>query len=178
MTTVKKSLSILFLLLRSGLCFAQQTTPQEDVPRAVISEVQKIPDGGFLFAVRIYASKKETLFLTGPKVIPKPDDLERDPLPLPFTLNESTLQDLFTQKVYANLPSLPSEPYVGPMEILTSLSPGGWTQMGIAFPAVPPPPVKDGKKLPYVFLFKIPKLKIETKIMLDPETLKPIQGIS
>ena len=174
----KISAQLLCVFLLASSCYAQESKPKADVPRAVISDVKTTHDGGLVFACRVFASKTKILYLHGEFVKPVPggptDPGASDPVPLPFSLNGSTLTDLATNKVFANLPSVPSEPFFGPMEILTSVSPGGWIQMGIAFPPLPPPPMKDGKKQPYSLLFSIPSLKIETQLKLDPETLKPV----
>lgn len=153
-------------------CIAQQSSP----PKAEVAEVGKSPEGGVLFAVRLHASKDKALNLSRRPAQRKPDAprQEGDNDPLPFSLAGSTLRDLYTNEVYQSLPSLPATPFFGPMEILTGLNPGGWIQLGVAFPPLPPPPVKDGKKQPYKLLFSIPSLKIQTPLTLDPETLQPI----
>jgi len=162
--------------LLAGIGFAQQPQPESDVPNAAIVEVKPIPEGGLLLAVRIHASKGKSLDLfhapnppvrSGP---PQPGDDD----PLPFSLAGSTLRDLYTEKVYTCLPSLPDTPFVGPMTALIGIRPGGWIQLGVAFPPIAPPPEKDGKTQPYQLLFEIPKLKIHTLIKLDPNTLKPL----
>lgn len=167
----------LFLFVTSG--FAQQApSPQPatpDAPRAEVSEVKKVPGGGVLFAVRLHASKTKALDLSRPPARRKPGATpeEGDNDPLPFSLAESTLVDVYSGKVYKALPLLPMDPYVGPMEVLSGINPGGWIQLGVAFPALPPPPEKDGKKQPYQLVFAVPELKLQTKILLDPETLEP-----
>ena len=176
--TAKISIPLLLVFILVATGRAEEKKLKEDIPRAVISDVKTPPGGGLLFACRVFASKTKILYLHGEFVKTVPggpmDPGVSDPVPLPFSLNGSTLTDLSTGKVFANLPSVPSEPFFGPMETLTSISPGGWIQMGIAFPPLPPPPMKDGKKQPYLLMFSIPALKIETQLKLDPETLKPI----
>lgn len=177
-----KTLLILVFFAAAAVGWTQQPAASpEDVPRSVIRKLTRVPSGDWLFTMRVYASKKEVLYLTGPKREPVPggpvDDNPEFAVPDPFSLNGSTLTDEFSGKTYANLSMLPSEPFVGPMEILTSINPGGWVQMGLAFPAIPPPPLdKEGKKQPYRLLFSIPKLKIETRLKLDPDTLQPLPG--
>ena len=152
----------------------------DKTPRAEIAVVTKCQSGELLFAVRIHASKTDTLYLGGKFVKPLPGGPTRQggglagSEQLPFSLNGSTLKDLNTGEIYSNLAMLPHEPFYGPMEALTSVLPGGWIQLGIAFPYIPPPPPKDGKKQPYLLLFSIPSLKIETQLKLDPDTMKPI----
>ena len=137
-----------------------------------------------LFAIRLYASKSEVLYLseklTKEQKQTQAKDKEGDdePAPPPFSLDGSTLTDMLTGQVYPNRSALPTTPFVGPMQILTSVNPGGWIQMGVAFPLPPPPPLKDGKKQPYQLVFRIPKLKIETPIELDPDTLQPLPAKS
>ena len=58
------------------------------------------------------------------------------------------------------------------MDLTGEVAPGGWYQLGVAFPAIPPPPDKEGKKQPLLLLFSIPELKIETHLKLDPDTFK------
>jgi len=172
--------SLFLLVLAAGLS-AQTPTPVEDtIPRATVKSVTKVDPGDLLFAIRIYASKSEILYLSEKltkeqkKAQVRDKERDDDPSPPPFNLNGSTLTDVLTGQVYPNRPTLPSTPFVGPMEILTSVNPGGWIQMGIAFPLPPPPPLKDGKKQPYQLVFRVPKLKIETPIELDPDTLQPV----
>ena len=161
-------------------CLAQEHTPAkpaEDVPRrAVVSEVRPLPEGGLLFAVRLYASQSKPLNLSRPHAPitrdPRSPKVEGEDDPLPFSLEGSTLRDTTTNKVYKCLPSVPLSPFVGPMEITTLLRAGSWMQLGVAFPALPPPTEKDGKKQPYQLLFEIPELKIHTPLKLDPETFK------
>ena len=176
----KKTAQLLCVLVLAVHGRAEEKNPVEDVPRAVISDVKTTPGGGLLFACRVFASKTKILYLHGEflKTVPRgPGDPGGiDPVPLPFSLNGSTLTDLVSGTVFVNLPSIPNEPFFGPMEALTSISPGGWIQLGVAFPPLPPPPVKDGKKQPYQLLFEIPKLKIHSPLKLDPDTLKPIEG--
>jgi len=157
---------------------AQKPSPTPDVPRARVAEVVKTPDGGLLVGVWLYAPNSKELNLMRPPAPIKPGQIrvEGDTDPLPFSLAGSTLQDLYTEQVYVCLDQLPDKPYLGPMDVTGRLAPGGWMQMGIAFPPIPPPPVKDGKKQPYQLLFAIPQLKIQTKFLLDPDTLKPVAG--
>jgi len=177
----KRNALLLSAFLCAAPCHGEEPKPVEDIPRAVISDVATTSSGGVLFACRVFASRSKILYLHGEFVKPAADKAsnprDRDAVPLPFSLNGSTLTDLATGKVYANLPSIPREPYFGPMEILTSISPGGWIQLGVAFPPLPPPPLdKDGKPLPYQLRFEIPKLKISSVVKLDPGSLKPISG--
>ena len=178
-----KNLNLLFVFSYSlcHLSMAQDSPVAEKVPHADIAIATKSQAGEMLFAVRIYASKSGTLYLGGKLVKPLPGGPTRQggaaagSEQLPFSLNGSTLKDLNTGQIYANLPALPPEPFYGPMEALTSVLPGGWIQLGIAFPSIPLPPPKDGKKQPYLLLFSIPALKIETNLKLDPDTLKPMR---
>lgn len=178
-----KKYFVLILLVAALVrpAFAQSVPPAEESPRAVIRNLTKLPSGDWLFAIRIFAPKNRVLFLAGPILKPVPggpkDEYADEPVPEPFSLNGSTLRDLLSGKVYANRPAVPNEPFVGPMDILTSVNPGGWVQLGLAFPPIPPPPPdKDGKKQPYQLLFSIPSLKIETKLQLDPESLQPLRN--
>jgi hypothetical protein len=153
--------------LGAGICGA--ASPAENVPRAVLRKVVPLTSGDLLFAVRIYAPANRMLFLNGASG--RKPDAENPP---PFSLNGSTLTDVFSGAAFENRPSVPPEPFVGPMEILTSLNPGGWVQLGVAFPKPPPPPLKDGKKQPYQLLLRIPQLAIEAPLKLDPDTLQPL----
>jgi hypothetical protein len=174
-----------FLWLTSGcllLCLSAngQTpspSPTPDVPRAKVSEVRKLPTGAFLFAVRLYASPSKPLKLMRPpaKIPPGHPRQEGDDDPLPFSLAGSTLKDLITGTVHNAYPLVPNEPYFGPIDVTGNLAPGGWMQLGVAFPPIPePPPDEKGQKQPYRLLFSVPELKIETLVTLDPVTLKPI----
>lgn len=175
----------LFLLVFAAALSAQTPASVEDtIPQAKVRSVTKIDPGDLLFAIRIYASKSEILYLSEEltkeqkKAQVRDKERDDDPSPPPFSLNGSTLTDVLTGQVYPNRPMLPTTPFVGPMEILTSVNPGGWIQMGIAFPLPPPPPLKDGKTQPYQLVFRVPKLKIETPIELDPDTLQPLSAKS
>ena len=163
-------------------CFAKEKKQEKDPfnPRTVVAEVNKTPDGELLFSIRVFASKSKPLILSGPVVPHAPLPPNSPQLagladPLPFSIAGSTLKDLSADgQTYTSLPKLPTTPFVGPMEILTTISPGGWIQLGLAFPPIPPPPIgKDGKKQPYLLLLEIPKLKLSTTLTLDPDTLKP-----
>lgn len=176
-------LSALLFLVPVSVLPAQ--TPVEDVtPRAALRSVTKVEPGDLLFAIRLHASKSKALYLSEEpteeqrKMQARDRETNDEPAPFPFSLNGSTLTDMLTGQVYPNRPALPTTPFVGPMEVLTSVSPGGWIQMGIAFPLPPPPPLKDGKKQPYQLVFRVPKLKIETPIELDPDTLQPLPAKS
>jgi len=168
---------LLFLALLSSPCLAKEKPGSP--PQVVVSDVQITPTGELLFAIKIFASTTKPLSLNGGIPEPDPEASENpssnsDPIPLPLTLNGSTLTDVRTKVVYANLPTLPPEPFVGAMETLTTISAGGWIQMGIAFPPLPPPIVKKGIRWRYKLRLDIPQLKLSTVIKLDPDTLKPI----
>lgn len=171
---------ILLLTLTIGgtlaLAHAQLPSPTPDIPRARVMEVARTPEGGLLVGIWLYASSSKPLNLSRPPAPIKPGQIrmEGDTDPLPFTLAGSTLRDLFTEQVYPCLDQIPDKPYLGPMDVTGTLAPGGWMQMGVAFPPIPPPPLKDGKKQPYQLLFAIPQLKIQTKFKLDAETLQPV----
>ena len=154
--------------------WSQQASPTPDVPEAKISQVKVLPGGGLLFAIRLYASKTKPLKLMRPppKIKPGQVRVPGDTDPQPFSLAGSTLQDLYTQKVYPCLNLLPNSPYFGPMDVTGEVAPGGWYQQGVAFPAIPPPHDKEGKKQPLLLLFSIHELKIETHLKLDPDKLK------
>lgn len=175
---LKFILPLLGLLAFSYSGWSQQPSPTPDVPKANIFEVKTLPTGGLLFAVRLFASQSKplNLFRPPPRSIPGQPKLEGANDPRPFSLDGSTLQDLYTQKIYPNLSNLPSNPYVGPMDVTATVAPGGWYQLGLAFPPIPAPPEKNGKKQPYELLFSIPELKIETRLTLDPETMAPLSG--
>lgn len=165
-------------LVSMGLAHAQapRANPTPDVPKARISDVKKLDDGGFLFAVRLFASSSEPLKLSGTA---KPEQGSADdPNPAPFSLAGSTLKDLYSEKVYSALGSVPGgpgKPYFGPIQTTTTLAPGGWTQLGVAFPPLPEPPLDNkGNPQPYLLLFSVPELKISSRVTLDPKTLKPI----
>jgi hypothetical protein len=170
---------LLTCLFTAQLVRAQTPSPSPtpDVPRAKVSEVRKLPTGAFLFAVRLYASASKPLTLMRPpaKIPPGQPRQEGDNDPLPFSLAGSTLKDLITGEVYNAYPMVPNEPYLGPIDITGVLAPGGWMQLGVAFPPIPePPPDEKGQKQPYRLLFSVPELKIESLVTLDPVTLKPI----
>ena len=174
---------VLCAVLLAAPCFAQEKTPEAkpDIPRAVVADVKKTPEGGLLFAVRVFASNSKPLSLSRPPAphaplppnAPKQAGLDD---PRPFTIAGSTLRDLSVDKLYTSLPRLPARPFVGPMEVTADLAPGGWIQLGVAFPPIPPPPYINGKKQSYQLLFEIPHLKISARVNLDPDTLKPIEG--
>jgi hypothetical protein len=153
-------------------------SPTPDLPEARVHEVRKLPGGAFLFVIRLYAAPGKPLKLMRPppRRPPSAEPREGDDDPLPFSLAESTLKDLFTNKTYEAYPLLPKKPYLGPLEITGALAPGGWTQLSVAFPPIPDPPLDEkGHKQPYQLLFSIPELKLETSLLLDPETLQPIR---
>ena len=168
--------------LLAAPCFAQEKKPEAkpDIPRAVVADVRKTPEGGLLFAVRVFASNSKPLSLSRTAAPHAPLPPNAPPQaglddPLPFSIAGSTLRDLNAGQTYTSIPRLPDTPFVGPMEALTTIAPGGWLQLGVAFPPIPlPPPGKDGKKQPYLLLLEIPQLKISTTLKLDPDTLKLI----
>ena len=167
---------ILILCLPGAFGQAPRPAREPDVPKATIAKVKTVPGGGLIFAIRLYAPNTKSLNLSRPpiKIVRDGPPQMGDDDPRPFTLAGSTLRDLESNTVYNCLDLLPDEPYFGPMEVLTAINPGGWLQLGIAFPPLPPPFERNGKKLPYQLLFEIPELKIRTVIKLDPETLKPM----
>ncbi len=172
----RHSLFIVFCAIVLAPCSAGQPKPEEDLPRAVISEVKKTTERGMLFAVRLYASKTKDLNLQRQRPRRNPDAPKEigDDDPLSFSLAGSTLQDVYSGKVYPCLPILPQNPFVGPMEVTAAIRAGGWLQLGVAFPPIPPPPDKDGRKQPYQLVFEIAELKIRTLVSLDPSTLNPL----
>lgn len=174
MTLSDSPLNFLCIFALTVSCLGQTSKAEEDRPRAVIAEVIKLPDGGLLLAVRLYASRSATLVLSHPtsRRAVSLNKFEEDDSP--FSLAASSLQDVYTGAIYTPLTSVPSKPFVGPMAVTTELNPGGWLQLGVAFPEIPKPPEKEGKKLPYQLIFQVPELKVETKIVLDAETLKPL----
>jgi len=148
----------------------------------MVADVRKTPEGGFLFAVRVFASNSKPLALWRPPAphLPLPPNAPHQAGlddPRPFSIAGSTLKDLTVDKLYTSLPRLPATPFVGPMEVTSDIAPGGWIQLGVAFPPIPPPPDINGKKQPYQLVFEIPHLKIITQLNLDPDTLKPIGPI-
>lgn len=87
-----------------------------------------------------------------------------------FSLEGSTLTDAYSNKTYPALSSQPRKPYFGPMSLLSKISRGGWIDMGVAFPAIPPPPPdRDGKAQPYKLLLTLPLENVQAV----PLTLSP-----
>lgn len=167
------SISLIWLL---PLCFlyGQEAQPTPELPQARVTAIQVLPDGGLLFAVQLRATSSAPLALSRPPA-PIPNGqarVEGDDDPRPFSLAASTLTDLDTEQVLRPLQLLPRKPFVGPMETTSTLAPGGWTQMGVAFPPLPPPRRNEqtGVAEPYRLMFRIPELQIETPLTLDPET--------
>jgi hypothetical protein len=167
------SLLSLICLGTAMAALAQQPSPAPDIPKAKITLVKKLPDSGFLLAVKLYASPSKPLILSHSSNAKNPDGSLGENI-IPFSLAASTMKDLYSGTVYRALRDVPREPYVGPIDSVMGVAPGGWIQLGVAFPPIPPPPDKDGKKQPYQLLFSVPELKIETSILLDPQTLQPI----
>ena len=172
----KITTQLLCLLLIAASCRAQEKKVGGILPRAEISDVRRTSDEGLLFVCKIFASKSQVLYLND--VFRKPDPVGqaapsglKNAPPSPFSLNGSKLTDITTGTVYENTTALPTAPYFGPMEVLTSIPPGGWIQMAVAFPPLPPPPMKDGKPQPYKLLFEIPHLKARISIKLSSESL-------
>lgn len=142
-------------------------------PRARIAEVKVLPEGALLFAVRIHAPRDKSLRLAG--VTPRGFEAEDDLGPMPFSLAGSTLSVAHANQVIKPYPTVPQEPYFGPIDYAGDLAPGAWIQLGLAFPPLPDPPKDpDGNALPYEVVFRVPELRIETKLILDPVTFQPI----
>lgn len=171
---MKILVSAFCIFVIAGAGWAQQSQDPTDTPQAKVYEVKKIPDGGFLFAIRLHASKGKPLTLAHWPGNGKENSQKPEEDPKPFSLAGSTLRDLNGDKTYTCLPRLPYSPYVGPMEVTSEVPPGGWMQFGVAFPPIPAPPDKDGKKQPYQFIFSVPQLKLETRVTLDPDSLSPV----
>jgi hypothetical protein len=173
------SFILLLCLLAAPLVRAQTPSPSPtpDTPEAKVSDVKKLTSGALLFAVRLYAPLSKPLTLTRPpaKIPPGQPRQLGDDDPLPFSLAQSTLKDLYTETIYNPSPTVPNEPFLGPIDVTGTLAPGGWMQLAVAFPPLPePPPDEKGQKQPYRLLFSVPELKIETLVTLDPVTIKPI----
>jgi len=68
--------------------------------------------------------------------------------PTPVSLTDAVLIDQTTKEQYKALPTLPTEPFLGPNLVMTTLRPGSWIQMAVQFPAPPPLPAGPDGKVP------------------------------
>jgi len=104
-----------------------------------------------LFAIRLTHAKggHGPIFLGEPS----PTDPTRV---TPFSLTKATLVDEQRSTRHPALSWLPTTPFFGPESVVTSVHPGQWIGMAVAFPA--PPPVTDaqGNPLPQSVTLHLP----------------------
>jgi hypothetical protein len=149
------SLCLILLLLSTNLTHSEdQSQEKKNRIRLAIKKADWSPEGYLVLCVRIYApeSKGVDLFYRVPSQTPgEPDILE------PFSLAKSYLVNGYTNTKIEPLSELPGTPYFGPLSSVSPLSKGGWTQLAVAFPHPPEPPVdENGHKKPYKLLFYAP----------------------
>ena len=144
---------------------APQGAPAGEPFKAEVVQTGRAEKGEIVLRIRIHASGKD-LDLGTVERSSNGDTREIRA----FTLEGSTLTDLYSNKGYSALTSQPRKPYYGPMTLLSKISRGGWIDMGVAFPAIPPPPPdRDGKAQPYKLLLSLPVQNLQA----IPLTLPP-----
>jgi hypothetical protein len=169
-----KFLILILILGLAGLpaIMAQSNPVPGATARIDVTQTQKAPDGGLLLSLQIVAAKSQglDLFIPAPPRPAGTEPVEGDDDPLPISLLGSKLTDVATGNVIECLATLPTSPIVGPMEACTSLAPGAWIQMGVAFPQIPPVKSQSGEAEIQTFKLFVPALKLETTFKVNPET--------
>lgn len=115
-----------------------------------ITKIERVDQNRLLVVIRVQADEKAAnpTLLGFPQTASSPGAVAGADIPDPLSLRGAVLVDDANQKKYSALAELPSKPFYGPNELLTTIRPGEWLQMSVLFPSPPIPAAGSDGKVP------------------------------
>ncbi|PTX99822.1 hypothetical protein DB346_18605 [Verrucomicrobia bacterium LW23] len=134
---------------------------KNDKVKVSVTRMGLADKGAIVFCVRLESKKREHLLLGSVAEQEKGQDKV-------FTMERCVLEESKTGRKLKPLQDLPTKPFFGPMALVTGIRKGGWIELGVAFPRLPPPPA-DNQGKPVEYRLTVPVPGVDPISVMIPE---------